>query len=292
MMAESVTQKHLKLLSWNVNGIRALEKKGFSTWLQGAGADVVMLQETKCSPEQLTSSLCKPDGFHAEWCSAEKKGYSGVATFSRMPMTTSRGLGDPLFDSEGRVLITTIPIGTPPPNATPADSAPGSETSARNSPPVSFLTLFNIYFPSGSSGPARVAFKLAFYRRFLEIVGGYIVRGERVVVAGDVNTAYAEIDLARPRENRMTSGFMPEERAALGEFFAAGLVDTFRHVRPAEARYSWWSQRTTARASNVGWRLDYFFVSANLLPYVVDADIHADVLGSDHCPVSLTLALG
>jgi exodeoxyribonuclease-3 len=290
-MAEPVTQKHLKLLSWNVNGIRALEKKGFSNWLQGCGADVVMLQETKCSPEQLTPALCNPDGFHAEWCAAEKKGYSGVATFSRIPMTTSRGLDAPLFDSEGRVLISTIPFGTPVPDATPLDSVPQNEMSAKEPGSPSFLTLFNIYFPSGSSGPVRVAFKLAFYRRFLEIVGGYIARGERVVVAGDVNTAYAEIDLARPRENRMTSGFLPEERAALGEFFATGLVDTFRHVRPADAKYSWWSQRTPARAGNIGWRLDYFFVSANLLPYVVDADIHADVLGSDHCPVSLTLAI-
>jgi exodeoxyribonuclease III len=258
-----VTQQHLKLMSWNVNGIRALEKKGFSTWLQSCGADIVMLQETKCSPEQLTPALCKPEGFYAEWCAAEKKGYSGVATYSRVPAVASRGLSDAAFDSEGRVLISVFPE----------------------------FTLFNIYFPSGSSGLARVEFKLAFYRRFLEILRGYIERGERVVVAGDVNTAYAEIDLARPRENRMTSGFMPQERAALGEFFAAGLVDTFRHVRPAEAKYSWWSQVTNARERNVGWRLDYFFVSANLLPYVVDADIHADVLGSDHCPVSLTLAL-
>ena len=287
-----MTQQQIKLMSWNVNGIRALEKKGFSNWLQGCGADVVMLQETKCSPEQLTPALCNPDGFHAEWCAAEKKGYSGVATFSRIPMTTSRGLDDPLFDSEGRVLISTIPFGTPLADATPLDSAPQkNEMPAKDPGSPNFLTLFNIYFPSGSSGPVRVAFKLEFYRRFLEIVGGYIARGERVVVAGDVNTAYAEIDLARPRENRMTSGFMPEERAALGEFFAAGLVDTFRHVRPAEAKYSWWSQRTPARAGNIGWRLDYFFISENLLSYVVDADIHSDVLGSDHCPVSLTLAL-
>ncbi len=280
-------QQKLKLMSWNVNGIRALEKKGFSTWLQGAGADVVMLQETKCSPEQLTPTLCKPEGFHAEWCSAEKKGYSGVATFSRIPMTASRGLDHPLFDSEGRVLITTIPV----PDTTPTDSAPPSGMSTKELRSPSVLTLFNIYFPSGSSGMARVEFKLAFYQRFLEVIRGYIERGERVIVAGDVNTAYAEIDLARPRENRMSSGFMPTERAALGEFFAAGLVDTFRHVRPTEARYSWWSQVTNARERNIGWRLDYFFVSANLLPYVVDADIHADVLGSDHCPVSLTLAL-
>jgi exodeoxyribonuclease-3 len=155
-----------------------------------------------------------------------------------------------------------------------------------------WFTLFNIYFPSGSSGMARVAFKLDFYRHFLEILRAYIGRGERVVVAGDVNTAFAEIDLARPRANRMTSGFLPEERAALGEFFGAGLVDTFRHLRPSEAKYSWWSQVTNARERNIGWRLDYFFVSRNLLPYVADADIHPDVLGSDHCPVSLTLDLG
>jgi exodeoxyribonuclease-3 len=258
-----VTQKHLKLISWNVNGIRALEKKGFIQWLQSCGADIVMLQETKCSPEQLKPGLHTPDGFYSEWCAAEKKGYSGVATYSRVPAVATRGLGDTAFDSEGRVLISAFPQ----------------------------FTLFNIYFPSGSSGAARVAFKLAFYRRFLETIGEYIARGERVVVAGDVNTAYAEIDLARPRQNRMTSGFLPEERAALGEFFAAGLVDTFRHIRPAEAKYSWWSQVTNARARNIGWRLDYFFVSANLLPYVIDADIHADVLGSDHCPVSLTLAI-
>ncbi len=258
-----VTQKHLKLFSWNVNGIRALERKGFSSWLQSSGADIVMLQETKCSQDQLSDALCKPEGFYTEWCSAEKKGYSGVATFSRIPMTASRGLGDARFDAEGRVLISVFPE----------------------------FTLFNIYFPSGNSGPVRIAFKLDFYKRFLEIVRGYIERGERVVVAGDVNTAYAEIDLARPRENRKTSGFLPEERAALGEFFAAGLVDTFRHVRPAEVKYSWWSQVTFARERNIGWRLDYVLVSANLLPYVADADIHPDILGSDHCPVSLTLEL-
>ena len=284
-----MTQKCLKFLSWNVNGVRALEKKGFSTWLQGCGADVVMLQETKCSPEQLSTPLCRPDGFYSEWCSAEKKGYSGVATFSRLPMTTVRGLGNPRFDSEGRVLISTIPI--PAPDTMQPDSAPPSGMSENNPRSRSFLTLFNVYFPSGSSGMERVTFKLDFYRHFLEFLRAYLDRGERIIVAGDVNTAYAEIDLARPRENRKTSGFLPEERAALGEFFEAGLVDTFRHIRPAEAKYSWWSQVTNARERNIGWRLDYFLVSRNLLPNVVDADIHPEVLGSDHCPVSLTLSL-
>ncbi len=257
-----MAHKQLTLLSWNVNGVRALAKKGFLDWLQAGGADVVALQETKCSPEQLSDALLRPPGYHADWCAAERKGYSGVATFSRVPpLSVERGLGDPAFDVEGRVLISTFPQ----------------------------FVLFNIYFPSGNQGPARVAYKLAFYRRFLELVGARIAAGQRVVVAGDVNTAYATIDLARPRENVKTSGFMPEERAALGEFFAAGLVDTFRHARPAEVKYSWWSVATGARARNIGWRLDYFLVSANLREQILDADILCDVLGSDHCPVSLTL---
>jgi exodeoxyribonuclease-3 len=255
--------QHVKLYSWNVNGVRACEKKGFSRWMAQAGADIVMLQETKASAEQLSASLCQPDGYHAEWCAAEKKGYSGVATFSRTPAVTTRGLGDARFDSEGRVLVSVLPS----------------------------VTLFNIYFPSGTSGPERVAYKLDFYRHVVGALRPYIERGDRVVVAGDVNTAYAPIDLARPRENARTSGFMPEERAAFGELLALGLVDTFRHVRPDEAKYSWWSQVTNARERNVGWRLDYILVSANLAAHVLDADIHCDVMGSDHCPVSLTLAL-
>jgi exodeoxyribonuclease-3 len=259
-----MTNKTLKLLSWNVNGIRALEKRGFSAWLQSCGADIVSLQETKCSPEQASPALRQPDGYHAEWCAAEKKGYSGVATFARTPpLAVERGLGDPRFDSEGRVLISTYPD----------------------------FTLFNIYFPSGSSGLARVAYKLEFYRHFLSVISARIAAGERLVVLGDVNTAYAPIDLARPRENVKTSGFMPHERAALGEFFDAGLVDTFRHKRPEDVKYSWWSQVTNARERNIGWRLDYIFVSPNLRDAIVDADIHCDVYGSDHCPVSVTLEL-
>jgi exodeoxyribonuclease-3 len=259
-----MSQKLLKLFSWNVNGIRACEKKGFLTWLNSCGADIVMLQETKASPDQLSASLCRPAGFYAEWCAAEKKGYSGVATYSRgEPQAVTRGLGGEHFDREGRVLISTI-YG---------------------------ITIINTYFPSGSSGSDRVAYKLDFYKRFLDVLRGYIDAGVPVIVAGDVNTAYAEIDLARPSSNRKTSGFLPEERAALNEFFVAGLIDTFRHLRPAEVKYSWWDVVSGARARNVGWRLDYIFVSRNLLPYVVDADIHTDVLGSDHCPVSLTLAL-
>jgi exodeoxyribonuclease-3 len=256
-----MTNRHLKLYSWNVNGIRACAKKGFLPWLSASGADIVMLQETKASVDQLPDTICKPEGFLSEWCAAEKKGYSGVATYARLPIASTRGLGDARFDAEGRVLISVLPQ----------------------------FTLFNVYFPSGSSGMARIAYKLEFYKHLLDILRPRLDSGERIVVAGDVNTAFAPIDLARPRENARTSGFMPHEREALGQFFAAGLVDTFRHVRPEEQKYSWWSQVTNARERNVGWRLDYILVSRNLLPHVVDADIHCDVMGSDHCPVSLTL---
>jgi exodeoxyribonuclease-3 len=252
------------LVSWNVNGVRAAEKKGFLNWLAACGADVVALQETKASPEQLSAALLHPPGYHAHWCAAEKRGYSGVGTLSReAPLEVGRGLGDVRFDVDGRVLVSSFPA----------------------------FTFFNIYFPNGGRGPAWVAHKLDFYTRFLEVVGALMAQGRPVIVAGDVNTAYAEIDLARPRENRNTSGFMPEERAAMGKFFDAGLVDTFRHVRPGEVKYSWWAQFTGARERNVGWRLDYIFVSPDLRERIVDADILCDVMGSDHCPVSLTLDL-
>jgi exodeoxyribonuclease III len=252
----------LSLISWNVNGIRAAEKKGFVEWLQGTGADIIAIQETKARPEQLSAALLKPDGYHAHWCCAEKPGYSGVATYSRVePLAVHTGLNDARFDHEGRTLITDY----------------------------GDFVLFNIYFPNGGRGPEWVAHKIAFYRRFLEVAGDLMAQGRHVIVTGDVNTAYAEIDLARPKENAKTSGFLPDERAALGEFYAAGLVDTFRHVRPDEVKYSWWDMKSGARARNIGWRIDYFFVSPSLRDHIVDADIHMDVLGSDHCPVSLTL---
>lgn len=257
-------QRHVTIVSWNVNGIRAAEKKGWLDWLRNSNADIVALQETKAHPEQVGAALREPPGYCAEWCAAERKGYSGVATFARVPpLSVSRGLGDPRFDADGRVLVTTFEE----------------------------FVLYNVYFPSGSSGPNRVTYKLDFYKRFLEVIGPRLAAGERIVIAGDVNTAYSEIDLARPRENRRVSGFLPEEREALGQFFAAGLIDTFRYVRPTEAKYSWWTQRVNARERNIGWRLDYIFVSPNLQECIVDADIHNEVLGSDHCPVSLTLAL-
>lgn len=252
------------LYGWNVNGIRAAEKKGFLDWLAATGADVVAVQETKAKPEQLSARLLAPDGYQACWASAVKAGYSGVATYSRTPpLRIVTGLQDERFDHEGRTLVTDF----------------------------GDFVLLNIYFPNGGRGPDWVAHKIAFYRRFLEVVDALMRQGRPVVVTGDVNTAHHEIDLARPKENAKTSGFLPEERAALGEFFDLGLIDAFRLVRPEEVKYSWWDQVTRARERNVGWRLDYFFVSPGLKDAVVDCDIHTEVMGSDHAPISLRLAL-
>jgi exodeoxyribonuclease-3 len=253
-----------KLISWNVNGIRAAERKGFVEWLSASGADLVAVQETKAHPEQLSPALLAPHGYQAFWNAAEKKGYSGTVTYSRQtPVKVITGLGDPRFDTEGRALI-------------------------HEFEPFVF---FNIYFPNGGRGPEWVAHKLAFYRRFLEVAQAYQKAGRPIVVSGDFNTAYAEIDLARPKENVNHSGFMPEERLGLGEFFASGLIDTFRFLHPETVKYSWWDMVTRARERNVGWRLDYFMVSPDLKDHILAADIHEEVLGSDHCPVSLVLAL-
>ncbi|HEY0739179.1 MAG TPA: exodeoxyribonuclease III [Herpetosiphonaceae bacterium] len=259
-----MSQRQITIISWNVNGIRAAERKGFVSWLQTSGAEIVAVQETKAHPDQLSTALREPPGYQSHWCAAETKGYSGVATFSRCaPLSVKRGLDDTRFDHEGRVLISTF----------------------------AEFVLFNIYFPNGGRGPQWVAHKLAFYERFVDLVRQAVDAGQHVVVVGDVNTAYAEIDLARPRENRTTSGFLPEERAGMDAFFSAGLIDTFRFLHPTTVMYTWWSPWAGARERNVGWRLDYILVSPQLQDAIVAAEIHTDVPGSDHCPISVTLAL-
>lgn len=253
-----------RIISWNVNGIRAGERKGFLRWLAACEADVVALQEIKASEAQLSAELRAACGYSACWLPAERAGYSGVATLSREPCPgVTRGIGVPRFDAEGRVLISRFPA----------------------------FTLYNVYVPSGTTGPERVAFKLEFTAALRETVRADLAAGRSLVVVGDLNTAHTELDLARPRENRQTSGFMPEERAALGALLDAGLVDSFRHANPGAAKYSWWTVRAGARERNVGWRIDYILVSADLAPRIVAADTHPEVEGSDHCPVSVTLAL-
>ena len=256
------------LISWNVNGLRAVERKGFLTWLERERYDLVSLQETKISAEtKLSESLREPPGYRAYWDYAtEKKGYSGVACYAREDFLPERATSDfpePVLTGEGRLLELDY----------------------------SDFVFFNVYFPNGKASPARLRYKMDFYAAFLARLKKLRRAGRAVIFCGDVNTAHAEIDLARPKENSTVSGFLPRERAWLDEVVAAGFVDTFRHFVKAGGHYSWWDQFTHARERNVGWRIDYFFASEDLLPKIRDAFILGDVLGSDHAPVGIKLAL-
>ncbi len=252
----------LHLLSWNVNGIRAMEKRGFVEWLNEVSPDVLCLQETKAQPNQLSASLHSPDGYHVYWNHPERKGYSGVALFSREePLQVQAGFGIDQFDTEGRVLVARYPA---------------------------FL-LFNVYFPNGKMSDERLQYKLRFYDAFLAHLTALRSRGERIVICGDYNTAHKEVDLTHPKTNANVSGFLPEEREWMDRLTGAGFVDTFRLFESEGGHYTWWDLRTRARERNVGWRLDYFFVSDDLVASVAEASIMSEVTGSDHCPVSLTL---
>jgi exodeoxyribonuclease-3 len=252
----------MKLVSWNVNGIRAAGRKGFWNWLPAADPDILCLQETRIQAEQLTEEMRHPPGYRSIWHNAERKGYSGVATFCRQaPQAVREGMGWPEFDAEGRVLITEH----------------------------QGFTLVNAYFPSGRRGHERVAYKLGFYDALLDRCTDLRARGQRLIVCGDYNTAHQPIDLARPRQNVKTSGFLPDEREALTRWLDWGFVDIYRHLHPDAEQYTWWTYRFNARARNVGWRIDYFFLADELLPHVRDAQILTDVMGSDHCPIEIVL---
>ena len=255
----------MRIVSWNVNGLRACGRKGFGAWLDGAGADVVGLQEVRALPGDLEPGLCAPPGWHAAFSPAERLGYSGVGLFARRaPDRVQTSLGEPRFDREGRLQVAHF----------------------------GRLVVANAYFPKGSGTArdnSRVPYKLDFYRALFTHLARLRRGGKRVVVMGDFNTAHREIDLARPRDNQKTSGFLPEERAELDRWIAAGWVDTFRHFEPGPGHYTWWSQRFGVRAKNVGWRIDYVLASATALPFVRAAFIHPHVQGSDHCPVGVDL---
>ena len=252
----------MKLFSWNVNGIRAIEKKGFLGWLSSESPDILCIQETKAKFEQLPDTLQNIDGYFSYWHSAEKLGYSGVATFSKQePLHVQYGLGIDKYDKEGRVIITEF---------------------------ENFL-LYNIYFPNGQKDEIRLQYKLDFYDDLLEILDDQVASGNNVIVAGDWNTAHKEIDLANPKANANYSGFMPVERAQLDTYVDHGYVDSFRLFHDGPDRYSWWTYRFGARQRNIGWRIDYFFTNQEFADNISDADIHEDVMGSDHCPVSIEL---
>lgn len=253
----------MRILSWNVNGLRACACKGFVSWLAGCGAEIVGVQELRARSEQLSAELRAPAGWYTHFSPAQRAGYSGVGLYARrLPDELSTTLSQPDFDAEGRLQL------------------------AR----YGRLVLANVYFPNGSGAArdnGRVPFKLAFYRALFDRVEALRRAGHRVVVLGDFNTAHQAIDLARPAANRGTSGFLPEECAALDRWLAAGWIDSFRHFEPGAGHYSWWSQRGGARARNVGWRIDYVLVSAEALPYLRGAFIDTQVTGSDHCPVGV-----
>jgi exodeoxyribonuclease-3 len=252
----------MKITTWNVNGIRAALNKGFSVWVQQEKPDVLCLQEIKARPEQLTESQRDFAGYSVIWNPAERPGYSGVATFLRRKQAEYElGLGVPRFDIEGRVIRTRHP---------------------------GFL-LYNIYFPNGQRGQDRVDYKLDFYSHLLEICDQLHARGESIILTGDFNTAHQPIDLRHPKENVKTSGFLPEEREWVDRYLNHGFVDIFRHLYPDRVQYTWWTYLSNARARNVGWRIDYFLISENLVPRVHDVIIQDDVPGSDHCPVTLIL---
>ena len=252
-----------RLFSWNVNGIRAVQKSGFQSWLERSGADVLCVQEIKATPEQLDESVLNPLAFHSFWHPAQKPGYSGVAIYSRQEPTEVRtGLGQAEFDQEGRVL--TAEFGD--------------------------LAVISAYFPNSQREHTRLPYKLQFCDAMLAYCKSLEARGKSVVLCGDFNIAHRPIDLRNPKQNENNAGYLPEERAWMELFLKSGYADAFREQNPELAgAYTWWSYRPGVREKNIGWRLDYHVVSRSFLDRVKSAEIHAEVRGSDHCPVSLDL---
>jgi exodeoxyribonuclease III len=248
----------MKLISWNVNGIRAVLKKGFLDFLSSEKPDAICLQETKASPEDVAETIW-PLGYHAFWNTAEKKGYSGVLTLTKQePINVTRGIAIVDHDREGRVLTTELED----------------------------FFLVNVYVPNSKRELTRLPYRQTWDRDFL----AYLKRLEKkkpVIFCGDLNVAHTEIDLARPKDNVKNHGFTPEERAGFTAFMQAGFIDTFREFETGGGHYTWWSQMSGARARNIGWRIDYFVASKALRPQLKSATIYKDVIGSDHCPIGL-----
>jgi exodeoxyribonuclease-3 len=254
----------MKLISWNVNGLRAIAKKGFAQWLEQEKPDIVALQEIKIDAAQMTPELRQQKNYKSFFSHANRKGYSGVAIYSRIePISVTEGMGIERFDQEGRILK--------------ADYGD--------------FVLFNIYFPNGKANEVRLQYKLDFYAAFYEKALALIAQGKKLIICGDFNTAHQAIDLARPKENEEVSGFLPVERQWLDKYIDSGFLDTFRLFNKEAHNYTWWHMVTNARARNVGWRIDYFYASAGLKKHLHNATIEPQVLGSDHCPVTLSLSL-
>lgn len=254
----------MRVYSWNVNGLRAAEKKGFSAWLKSSGGDVVGLQEVRAPLEKIPKELHEPHGYRGHFTHAERPGYSGVGLYAKkVPDELVIKLGAKDLDCEARLQIARF----------------------------GKLRIVNGYFPNGNGKErdnSRIPFKLKFYKKLFALLEPAMEK-EPILVMGDFNTAHEEIDLARPKDNRETSGFTDIERKEFARWIGAGWTDTFRHYEKGEGHYTWWSQRFGVRAKNVGWRIDYILASPKAMKYVNAAAIHHKVLGSDHCPISIDL---
>jgi exodeoxyribonuclease-3 len=252
----------MKIISYNVNGIRAALKKGFVEWVAANDFDVICIQETKAQPEQVDVSALNELGYKDYWHSAEKKGYSGLAIFSRIePDQVIEGCGMDIYDREGRVLR--------------ADFGD--------------FTLINSYFPSGTSGEERQAFKMQYLDDIFDWVHDLLKERPKMILVGDYNIAHQEIDIHDPVRNKKNSGFLPEEREWMTKWFDNGFTDSFRYLNPEQVQYSWWTYRANARANNKGWRIDYQSVTNNLQDKLKAAQQLTDVVHSDHCPVYLEI---
>lgn len=254
----------MKIISYNVNGIRAAISKGFYEWLAAENPDIICLQEIKAMQENVPLLELEALGYHHTWFSAEKKGYSGVATFSKKQADqVVLGCGNPDYDREGRILRTDF----------------------------GDWTLLNCYFPSGTSGDHRQDFKMAFLDWFFDYIQALKQERPKLIIVGDYNIAHNEIDIHDPKGNKNNTGFLPEERAWMSKWFDSGFTDAFRHKNPEMVEYSWWSYRAGARGNNKGWRIDYQSVTDNLRDKIVAARQLNDVVHSDHCPVMLEINL-
>ena len=252
----------VKITTWNVNGYRAILRKKALNWLEDVDPDVLCLQETKLQLDQISDDQANLEGYDSVWKSAERKGYSGVVTFHKhIPVDTDKGIGIKKFDDEGRVIRSRYDE----------------------------FYLYNIYFPNGGQANKRVPFKLEFYDELLNICDSLHQKGANIIITGDFNTAHNEIDLANPKSNEKNTGFLPEEREWIDKYLEHNFVDAYRELFPERVQYTWWTYRYNARENNIGWRLDYFLVSEQLMDRVEDVFIHSEIMGSDHCPVSLLL---
>ncbi len=252
----------MQIISWNVNGIRSAYRKGLLNWMSRQDPDILCVQETKAYMEQLSFDLLHVNGYHSAFSSADKKGYSGVALYSKQkPNHIQTGFGIEKYDREGRIIVAEY------------DN----------------FVLLTIYFPNGQKNDERLQYKLDFYDAFLDVVDSMNREGKNIIICGDVNTAHKPIDIARPKENQTVSGFLPVEREWIDKFISHGYIDTFRKFHPEPDQYTWWSMRARARERNIGWRIDYFFVNERFVNNVKDAFILPDVSGSDHCPVGIEI---